>query len=63
MDGLIEVEREAEPLRSGCYVVRPKGALGTCGFYPCPWTAQFVKASSAGHALYKTRKIFMTPKD
>ncbi len=56
-------ELEAELLRSRRWVVRPKGQLGTCGFYPCAWTAQFVTASTAEEALRKaSRHVFEEPK-
>jgi hypothetical protein len=42
---------EATELRPGLYAVRPKGQLGTCGFYPCAWTVQYIKASSAAEAV------------
>ena len=44
---------EAEQLRDNKYVVRPRGQLGTCGFYPRPWTAQFVNAHSCADAMVK----------
>jgi hypothetical protein len=31
-----------EKLRSGALVVRPEGALGTCGWYPRAWTLAVV---------------------
>ena len=30
-------------LRSGTAVVRPEGALGTCGWYPKAWTLAVVR--------------------
>lgn len=29
---------ETGRFRSGEYYCRPRGELGTCGFYPYPWT-------------------------
>ena len=31
-----------------CWVIRPKGSLGTCGFYPVPWTAWYTKRLPKG---------------
>lgn len=59
MPGLIEVELEATHLRGREYAVRPAGQLGTCGFSPCPWTVQYVRASSAVEAVCKAKKIYM----
>lgn len=28
-------------LTSGTYCARPRGSVGTCGFYPFAWTAAF----------------------
>ncbi len=50
------IEYEATPLRDNRYAVRPKGRLGTCGFYPIPWTVIYVKASSPEDAIRKALK-------
>lgn len=39
---MIEDFLDIEPLRSGRLSVVPKGQLGTCGWYPKPWTCVFV---------------------
>lgn len=44
---------EAIQLRSGEWCVRPQGQLGTCGWHPKAWTAQFVRARSAEAAVAK----------
>ena len=36
-----------------CWAVRPKGALGTCGFHPRAWQVCYVKAPTAAHAILK----------
>jgi len=59
MKGLIYVDMEATWLRGREYAVRPAGQLGTCGFYPCPWTVQYVKASSAADAVMKAKPVLM----
>jgi hypothetical protein len=46
--------REAEPFSSGRFLVRPFGALGSCGFYPYSWDAQIVHANGRVHALRRT---------
>ena len=46
----------AEQLRDNRWVVRPEGQLGTCGWYPEPWTAVFVRARSATEALRRAKK-------
>lgn len=50
---LATLEYEAEHMRDNRWVVRPKGQLGTMGFHPVPWDAQFVKAHSSAEALRK----------
>jgi hypothetical protein len=45
---------EATELRGGRYAVRPKGALGTCGFYPCSWSVHYVKARCASEAIRRS---------
>lgn len=44
---------EATLLRDGVYAVRPIGQLGTCGWYPYPWTVTYVRAKSEQDALRK----------
>lgn len=48
-------ELEATHLRGNRYCVRPKGRLGTCGFYPFAWNAVFVTARNADSAIAKAR--------
>lgn len=62
MQGLIEVELEATRLRGCEWAVRPVGQLGTCGFYPCPWTVQYIRADSAVAAVCKAKKLYMVDK-
>ena len=31
-----------------CWAIRPKGQLGTCGFYPIPWTVRYTKRLPKG---------------
>lgn len=50
-------ELEATHLRGNLYVVRPKGQLGTCGFYPKAWTIQYIRASSLVEALRKAKPL------
>lgn len=53
----------AEQLRDGVWVVRPENQLGTCGFYPYPWTAVIVqKAASAEDAVRQARSKGMVQK-
>lgn len=47
----VHIELEATPLRSGKWAVRPIGRLGTCGWYPEPWTIQYVTARSESEAI------------
>lgn len=47
---------EATELRDRTWCVRPEGQLGTCGWYPRPWTAVFVKANSANEAIKKAER-------
>ena len=44
-------ELEADQLSSGRWAVRPKGQLGTCGYYPYAWTVAYVKAFTAEGAI------------
>lgn len=45
-------ELEATEL-CNCWAVKPKGQLGTCGFYPVAWVVAYVKARSAEEAIKK----------
>lgn len=47
----VHIELEATPLRSGKWAVRPIGQLGTCGWYPEPWSIQYVSARSEAEAI------------
>lgn len=47
------VEYEADCLRGNRYYVRPKGQLGTCGWYPIPWTIFYCNARDSKEALRK----------
>jgi hypothetical protein len=52
----MKIEVEAVKLSSGWYV-RPKGALGTCGWYPHPWEITYIpKAQGANDAVRKAHK-------
>jgi hypothetical protein len=51
------VEYEATRLKGRHFVVRPRGQLGTCGFYPIPWQAVFTKAATEREALKRARNI------
>lgn len=47
----------AEHMRDNRWVVRPAGALGTCGWINgIPWSAIFVNASNASQALRKAER-------
>lgn len=46
---------EASELRSGRWAVSPAGQLGTCGFYPYPWTVQYVTAGNPADAIKRAR--------
>ena len=48
------IELEATKLRE-CWAVRPRGACGTCGWYPRAWTVVYVKARSAAEAIRKAQ--------
>ena len=50
-----DIELDAIKLNNGEYAVKPKGQLGTCGFYPIPWEVSYVKARSAEDAIEKVR--------
>ena len=61
LEGLIEVELGATRV-SDCWAVRPKDALGTCGFHPVAWTVQYIKAASPAIAIARAKKIYMVKK-
>ena len=42
-----------EHLRGNRYAVGPKSFMGTCGFYPYPWTVVYLNARNAAHAALK----------
>lgn len=53
------VEASADKL-SNCWAVRPKGALGTCGFHPVPWGVIYVgfkAAPNEAKAIAKARMM------
>jgi hypothetical protein len=52
----METKLEAVHLRARTYAIRPENQLGTCGWYPLPWTVQFVIAGSAKSALAKANR-------
>lgn len=52
----IHLELEADQLRSGKWAVRPVGQLGTCGWYPEPWTVQYVSARSGAEAIHIAKR-------
>lgn len=43
----------ATHLRDNRWAVRPIGQLGTCGWYPYPWTVIYVTARTADEAVAK----------
>lgn len=45
----------AEQIRSGTWIVRPEGQLGTCGNYPYAWDAIFVRAFTEQGALKRAK--------
>jgi hypothetical protein len=53
----IESELEATHLRDDLWAVRPKGQIGTCGFFPRAWTVVFQKAPSAEKAILRARRF------
>ena len=57
--GVTKVPLEATHLRGQQWCVKPVGQLGTCGFSPVPWTAQFVRAKSAEEALRRAKPILI----
>ena len=48
---------DATHLRGNRYAVRPAGQLGTGGWYPLPWTVQYVTARSAAEAVRKAVRL------
>lgn len=47
---------EAVHLRDNLWAVRPKGALGACGWVEGKaWTVQYIRARSAEEALRKAK--------
>lgn len=52
---IIQIEYEAIRLRNNRYAVRPKGQLGTCGWFPKAWTVIYVNAKNEQDALKKTK--------
>ena len=51
----METELEATELNGNRYAVRPKGQLGTCGFYPKAWTVIYVTAGSKVDAIRRAQ--------
>lgn len=50
------IELEALHLRDDLWAVRPKGALGTCGWLEgTAWTVQYIRAKSEKEALRKAK--------
>lgn len=52
------MELQATLLRDNTYAVRPKDQLGTCGWYPKPWTVVYVKAKNEQQAITKVSNKF-----
>lgn len=50
------MELEATHLRGNRYAVRPKGALGTHGWHPEPWTVEYVNARNESEAIEKAKR-------
>jgi hypothetical protein len=48
---------EATLLRDRRYAVRPKGQLGTCGWYPKFWVVIYVKANSPEQAILRAMRL------
>ena len=51
------LDLEAVHLRNNRYAVRPRGQLGTCGFWPQAWTVVYVTARSESEAVRKAQVI------
>lgn len=47
----MSIELETERLR-GSVIVRPKGALGTCGWHPQAWTAAMMRRGETPKAAF-----------
>lgn len=47
------MEYDVTKLRDNRYAVRPKGQLGTCGFYPVAWIVEYVNARNEAEAIRK----------
>lgn len=62
MDGIIQYPLEATHIKGRIWAVRPQGRVGTCGFYPCAWTVQYVKARSAEEAVAKAKPLLLVDK-
>lgn len=50
------MQKEATQLRGNRWAVRPVNQLGTCGWYPEPWTVIYVNARNAQEAIRKASK-------
>jgi hypothetical protein len=48
---------EATHLRGNLWAVKPENQLGTCGWYPRPWTVQYIRARSAEEAVRKAKPV------
>ena len=47
------VPLEATHLRDRTWAGKPANQLGTCGWYPYPWTVMYIKAGSKAEAERK----------
>lgn len=56
---LQHIPLEATHIRGRQWCVKPVGQLGTCGFHPVPWTAQFIRAKTAEEALRKAKPVLV----
>lgn len=54
----MSIKLDAVKLKSGEYLVRPQGELGTCGSYPFLWTGQIVIARNEDHAIQQAQSYF-----
>jgi len=52
----MNMELEATLLRNNRWAVRPKGQLGTCGWYPHAWRAIIVNARNETDAIKKAMR-------
>lgn len=48
---------DATHLRGNQWAVKPKGQLGTCGWYPGPWMIVYVTAPNEKTAIRKAHAI------